>query len=291
MNSLYTRLDALLRSDAGARGFSAYAGAADMDALVKAFAAAKCALIITGFPVEADDGHICCETDGPIGAAHIARAFCDAGKRAYIATDELCYPQLAAAVRLRAPNAELIKLNGDMEELMGLGIDTVISIERPGKALDGHCHTAKGRIIDGWLGADTDEEFESLHKHGAKTIAIGDGGNELGTGKLFNVTRRVVDHGEDIAAAQTADITLASGVSNWWGWGIAAIASVYLNRNVLPDEHEERAVLRAILDAGAVDGITKRSEESIDNIDIDKHIALLNEVNSMVKNYLDKQAE
>lgn len=103
MNSLYTRLDALLRSDAGARGFSANAGAADMDALVKAFAAAKCALIITGFPVEADDGHICCETDGPIGAAHIARAFCDAGKRAYIATDELCYPQLAAAVRLRAP--------------------------------------------------------------------------------------------------------------------------------------------------------------------------------------------
>ena len=28
MNSLYTRLDALLRSDAGARGFSANAGAA-----------------------------------------------------------------------------------------------------------------------------------------------------------------------------------------------------------------------------------------------------------------------
>lgn len=50
MNSLYTRLDALLRSDAGARGFSANAGAADMDALAKAFAAAKCALIITGFP-------------------------------------------------------------------------------------------------------------------------------------------------------------------------------------------------------------------------------------------------
>lgn len=66
---------------------------------------------------------------------------------------------------------------------------------------------------------------------------------------------------------------------------------MYLNRNVLPDEHEERAVLRAILDAGAVDGITKRSEESIDNIDIDKHIALLNEVHSIVKNYLDKQAE
>ena len=66
---------------------------------------------------------------------------------------------------------------------------------------------------------------------------------------------------------------------------------MYLNRNVLPDEHEERAVLRAILDAGAVDGITKRSEESIDNIDIDKHIALLNEVHGMVKNHLDKQAE
>ena len=48
MNSLYTRLDALLRSDAGARGFSANAGAADMDALVRAFAAAKCALIACG---------------------------------------------------------------------------------------------------------------------------------------------------------------------------------------------------------------------------------------------------
>lgn len=36
MKDLYTRLDALLRNDAGARGFSANAGAADMDALVKA---------------------------------------------------------------------------------------------------------------------------------------------------------------------------------------------------------------------------------------------------------------
>ncbi len=291
MNDLYTRLDALLRSDEGARGFSANAGAADVEALAQAFAAARCVLIITGFPVEASDGHICCETDGPIGAAHIARAFCDAGKRVYIATDELCYPQLAAAVSMRARDAELIKLSGDMDELAKLDIDTVISIERPGKAADGHCHTAKGRIIDGWLNADTDEEFELLHKHGARTIAIGDGGNELGTGKLFNVTRRVVDHGEDIAAAQTADITLAAGVSNWWGWGIAAIASLYLNKNVLPDEREERAMLRAILDAGAVDGITKRSEESIDNIAIDKHIALLNEVRRMVKNHLDKCAE
>lgn len=282
MGGIYARLDELMRIDAGARGFSANVGKADTDALERAFAKAKNVLVITGFPVEANDGRICCETDGPIGAAHIARAFCDTGKKVYLATDKLCYPQLAAAAGLRAPDAELVMLRGTADELLKCDIDTVISIERPGKAEDGHCRTAKGRIIDGWLSADTDAIFAEFHKLGAKTIAIGDGGNELGTGRFAAITRKLVEHGEYIAAVQQADITLASGVSNWWGWGFAAIASVCLNKNVVPDESTERNVLKAILDAGAVDGITKRSEESIDNIAIDEHISLLSKVRSLV---------
>lgn len=60
------------------------------------------------------------------------------------------------------------------------------------------------------------------------------------------------------------------------------MASIYLNKNVVPDESTERNVLKAILEAGAVDGITKRSEESIDNIAIDEHICLLSKVRSLV---------
>lgn len=282
----YARLDALLRRDPGGRGFSANAPAADMEALANAFAAAKNILIISGFPILGRDGRISCETDGPIGAAHIACAFCDAGKNVFIATDKLCYAQLAAAAELRAPAATPILLDNNSAKLFELEIDTVISIERPGKAADGHCRTASAKEIDNRLTADTDAIFAALHSRGAVTIAVGDGGNELGMGKLAGLTKRLVENGELIAAVQPADITLTSGVSNWWGWGFAALASLALGRNILPTAEDEAALLDAVLAAGAVDGITKLPSKSVDSIPLADHIALLEAMNDIIKSTL-----
>lgn len=287
MDRLYAKIDALMRCDVGGRGFCANSPVSPMHQLSDVLYASKNILIITGFPVKSKDGRICCETDGPLGAANIAYALSKSGKRVYVATDAPCYPQLAAVCAVRAPKASLLQLSGNAEEISLLDIDTAISIERSGRAQDGCFHAASGRCIDEFILADTDAIFRSLHNAKAVTVAIGDGGNELGMGSLYDVTCTLVAHGKDVAAVQSADITLTAGVSNWWGWGIAAVMSAMLRENMLPSEAEERAMLRAALDAGAVDGITALSEESIDSIDIDEHIARLLLLHDAVNKYLD----
>ncbi|MFR8330018.1 MAG: glutamate cyclase domain-containing protein [Clostridium fessum] len=63
---------------------------------------------------------------------------------------------------------------------------------------------------------------------------MGDGGNEMGMGTFRREILAGVPHGELICTAEAADLTLASGVSNWWGWGIASLLSLELGRNLLP---------------------------------------------------------
>ena len=62
-----------------------------------------------------------------------------------------------------------------------------------------------------------------------------------------------------------------------------------IGRNVVPTELDERNALKAMLSAGAVDGVTKLSCESVDALSIDKHIEVLNEVQSLVESFLAKQ--
>jgi hypothetical protein len=53
------------------------------------------------------------------------------------------------------------------------------------------------------------------------TTSIGDGGNELGMGKVKEMVEKYVAHGEQIACAVPSDYLVAAGVSNWGGYAIA----------------------------------------------------------------------
>lgn len=284
MDVFSVSLDALLRQDKGGRGFAQAAPVNDVAALSQVLSKAEKILVITGFPVLAKSGAVCCETDGPLGAADMARALNEAGKKVIVATDALCYPQMEAAVKDRAPQSKALLLDEKgTEESIAFCPDTVIAIERPGKAKDGSCHTARDFKLDDWLSCDTDELFKTLKAKGAVTVAIGDGGNELGMGNCFELTTRFVFRGENVAAVQSADITLTAGVSNWWGWGIAAILSRMDEKDYLPTVAQSTETLNAILACGAVDGITKLPEPTVDNIPFDEHMALLEKIRALLK--------
>lgn len=67
-------------------------------------------------------------------------------------------------------------------------------------------------------------DFQFLaHKSGKiATIGIGDGGNEIGMGKVH---QRVIDHignGPQIASSVSTDQLITAGVSNWGGSALAA---------------------------------------------------------------------
>ena len=147
----------------------------------------------------------------------------------------------------------------------------VVAIERPGKGRDGHFHNSRGEIIDGMI-ADTDP---LLRGGKAVSVAIGDGGNELGMGALRPYIEAGVPFGRLICADLPADYTLVSGVSNWWGWGVAALLSLRLGRDLLPADDREARLLDAVVRAGGVDGVTRRRECTVDSLTLEQNLEIL----------------
>jgi len=135
-----------------------------------------------------------------------------------------------------------------------------------------HCHNMRGEIIDEYT-AGTHRLFEVLLEvyPAARTIGIGDGGNELGMGKIpwEELTRRL--NGPPWLPCRIAtDWTIVAGTSNWGGSALAA-AVVWLRGRVdllrAWDADHEQAIIRAMVEQGpAVDGVTRQREATVDGL-------------------------
>ena len=272
-----------VRRDPGGRGLPA--GEIDTPAklLIESLASVRRAVLLTGFPVRLPDGSFVGETDGPLGIADAAWALEQSGAEVITLTDRACFRQLEAAVRARgcASGAGLIPETGQEDFLEKLFADFapthLITLERPGKARDGHFYSMRGRVIDDMI-TDAEGILETARRHRSAIISVGDGGNELGMGALRPLVEERAAHGELICADAAADIALVSGVSNWWGFGIAAVLSLLCGRDLLPSPETVRSVLKAVIASGGADGCTARREETVDGLPPEVHIAVLNDV-------------
>ena len=277
-NGFYTALCEIMMTDAGRRGLLPQLPQPALDSLHITLRRAERVLLLTGFPVACPTGRVCGETDGPPGTANLAHALLARGCRVLAVTDKVSAPLLRAALACRAPRAGLHVLCGAPEEAGGLLArfrpTHLISLERPGPAADGHFHNMNGMVIDGLL-TDSTPLYRAARAIGATTIAIGDGGNELGMAAFHSQVAAHVCQGARICAADGADWPLAAGVSNWWGWGLAALLSLDAGRLLLPTVAEERRLLRAVLAAHAVDGCTGRHTLSVDNLPLSRHLHIL----------------
>lgn len=277
--NFYAQLRALLSRDATGRGLAQAAPGPDFDALTDTLLAAKRAVILTGFPVDCGEC-FCGETDGPGGAANLAHALLAMGCAVTLLTDSVSLPQVRAAADCLASGAEVICLPEEGTEafaeplLAQLRPTHFLTIERPGKGADGHFHNMRGGIIDRMV-TDTDFLLPLARRLGALTIAVGDGGNELGMGALRAAIEAHVPHGVKLAAVEAADFTLVSGVSNWWGWGVEALLSAATGRWLLPSPEEEFYLLSAVVEAGGVDGCTHEAALSVDTQSLSVHQHLL----------------
>lgn len=279
----FNKLDEAMRYDPGNRGLLANAPANPLDRLQEALTKITGVVILTGFPVRLGLHNFTGETDGPLGAANLAFAFESIGVPVWLLTDEEAYWVVNAAVTRRGCKCRPLMLpRYEADEFIAAQLDAiqpshVLTIERPGKALDGHYHNMRGGIIDAMF-VDASSIIEAARERGITTISIGDGGNEIGMGALAETIERYVPHGEAICAREVADIALISGVSNWWGWGVSALLSKMYGINLLPSDEMERGMLHEMVLAGSVDGCTKRPEETVDNLSMEVHLGVLNNV-------------
>ena len=236
--------------------------------------------LVTGFFVPGGEPPAA-ETDGPAGAALMARAFTDAGLTCRLATDTICAS--ACRVALNAAGAvsvpvDAVAPDGAVDPVIGAwrarGIDWVIAIERCGPSADGVPRNMRGRDLTVFT-APLDRLFSAGPW---RTVAIGDGGNELGMGSLDRAL--IADHvplGNQIGCVVPADFLLTAGVSHWGAYALLeAFALLRQDWGIALDPMLDQAVVEAMVrDGPAVDGVSRQGTQTIDGLAMEEHRAVL----------------
>lgn len=227
----------------------------------------KRVLIASGFPIlEAKAG----ETDGPPGALALGQALKRLGK-------EVCYITDSHHVNLfKAISAEPVMTFRD-DLLEGGGFSHLVAVERPGRARDGKYYNMRGEDITA-LVEPIDDLFRKAESHNVVTIGIGDGGNEVGMGRVFKGVMEFIEYGQKIASAVLTDYVVVSGVSNWGAYGLVAALSVLTGKDLLPSGDEIRRTMESLAQAGAVDGVSGLRETSVDGLPLQRTVELVEEM-------------
>ena len=236
-------------------------------------------VITTGYYITMSGGP---ETDGPAGAIAIGDALQSLGRRVTYITDSY----MGAALRdLTGGGEEVVEFPiADVEtsrrvasEILGrLKPDLLLSIERSGRTRDDTYLNMRDVDITPHT-ARVDYLFES----GIPSVAIGDGGNEIGMGNLVEVIPTVERLPKNPAVAKVDRLVIAS-VSNWGGYGLVAALSRLAGRNLLPTVEHETKLIRRMVEMGIVDGTTGDAAPTVDNFSIEENGAVLEQLHRAV---------
>lgn len=308
MPTAWDAIDHLIALDPGGRGIAAFFTPGAALAAARALVDARRVLITTGFTVAAGQP----ETDGPPGAAVLGRALRRIGARVRYVTDPPNVPVLEAALKvLEEPPEVAVYPEGDGVAARMLGRERpthMVAVERPGRAPGGDYLNARGASVAEW-NRRIDELFlvnaglggaalrsaaagrgvaeprgagVSGQRAGRKgggqraiTVGVGDGGNEIGMG---NVRARLIRQGPlmaQIASIVPVDHLVVAGTSNWGAYGIAAALGRFTGQQLVHTPEIERRLLAACVHAGAVDGVSRRREPTVDSLPLDVHAAVV----------------
>jgi hypothetical protein len=133
--------------------------------------------------------------------------------------------------------------------------------------------------------APLDSLFIEGSRRGLTTIGIGDGGNEIGMGKVFADALATVPNGRRIATTVPTDFCIAAGVSNWGAYGLAGALSVLEGRDLLPSAEEAAHDIEWMVQtAGAADGVTHRTceEPTVDGLDLGHSLRMLEDIRRQI---------
>jgi hypothetical protein len=261
----FAELNRIILADPGRRGVAGLSRPNDFEAACRALAKARRVGIVTGFYIPSANA---CETDGPLGAAHLANALCGSAE-VVVCTDRWCLPVVKSLI----PGATL-----DSSKL--LDCDVLVSIERLGRSADGRYYSMRGIDLTASTAPFDDLFLERLN--GTTTIGVGDGGNEIGMGVVQDVVRRSIPFGEMIGCIVPTDHLVVAGVSNWGAWALAVGVGLLTNSSLLPSRTEAPSDLLTLVSAGAVDGVTGRNEPTIDGLDWSVHAEVLERLRSVL---------
>jgi hypothetical protein len=279
--------------------------------------------VVTGFCITHAEPPAA-ETDGPLGAIFLARELHPLGVGVALATDGFCGPALQAGLNacgladgvplfslpapgspLRPDHATRLPVMADYTHLIALErvgpshtleslrtqpgytrqAEDLFRIFMPAASRDVP-HSMRGRDLSAHT-APMHMWFEIAARRSLPTIGIGDGGNEIGMGKIpWDVIRRNVPNGGLIACRVPTDHLIVAGVSNWGAYALAA--GVLLLRGAKPDPSlfdvdRERELLRIMVEKGPlVDGVTGKPTVSVDGLPFEEYARPLRRLKNLL---------
>jgi len=269
-------VDSLLAFDPGGRGIARFFVANAAAQAARALRRAKRVLLTTGFSV----GPGLPETDGPPGTASLGRALRALGAEVTYITDAGALPPLQAALGMLAEPTQILTFHAGSDaaltarRLLAEHAPThLVSVERPGRTRAGDYLSMRGDSLREW-NAPLDTLFLEAPRR-VITIGVGDGGNEIGMGALSARLRRAGPRIARVASIVSARHTVVAGVSNWGAYGIVVELSRLARRQLLHTPDEERRMIEACVKAGAVDGITRKHEPTVDALPLEAHAGMV----------------
>jgi D-glutamate cyclase len=201
------------------------------------------------------------ETDGPPGAYFLERAFESLAGFTEIVSDEPVMRAITAARRLIGHRERTV---------LDIPQTHKIVIERPGRTADGKRLTMRGDDVD-HLHNSRHTQYAETPTQGVASIGIGDGGNEIGMGKIPHETIVAnIPNGELIHCRVPTDYLIVAGVSNWGAYALAA--GVFVARGVKPpdglfDLDRELQIMDVMVREGPlVDGVTGKRTSTVDGL-------------------------
>ena len=246
------------------------------------------------------------ETDGPLGAAAIARALDLAlGIKPILISEERNLGPIGAAVEaagIAVVDADMFVARnacamvvpcplGDAagkvfarEILRAHDPAAVIFVERTGPNAAGVFHSISGSSRSADSVANLQHLAALARAEGILTVGIGDGGNEIGCGLIASAVQKVQPFGltcrcpcqKGVATVTETDLLVFCAVSNWGAYGIvAALAALTGDRSILHDAECEKRMLSECVRHGAMDGAYARLAHAVDGVSAGANVAML----------------
>lgn len=242
------------------------------------------------------------ENDGPIGSVVLAKSLSAIGHSVAILTDPACAGPFEGLIRYLDISVEVFQIGLEdrpMQERMVEENDLFIAIERLGGNVNGNLYGVNGNPRGG-MRANLDHLFRTARAQGKPTMAIGDGGNEIGFGKIRDRLERempeyaykdVTPCGGGIYSALETDTLLVANSSNIGAYGVtAALALLRRDPSLCHTPELDYALAHVGAGLGLVDGVNGELRPWCDGIPPEANAAVVQVMLNIVERTLETAA-
>lgn len=235
------------------------------------------------------------ENDGPFGAVVLARSLVKIGHKVTIVTDPDPAPAIDALLAYYNLDVAIETFGLDerpRQEAFAETFDALVTIERLGGNRNGNLHGIGGVSRDDFR-VNFDSLVNKANSLGKITIGIGDGGNEIGFGKIYdklvetmpalNNTEKTPCGGGIFSVVPTGTLVIGS-TSNLGAYGVCAALAMLRKDASLAHTAEDEVALHYIgVGLGMSDGGTGAIIPDCDGIPAETNAAMVRMMRTMVE--------